>query len=67
MNKLSCEICMDLIPLVRDGAASEESREAVEAHIAECPDCRAFYRQGPPVISDGILSFGERRFLSRRC
>lgn len=43
MNEISCEICMDLIPLVRDGAASGDSREAVEQHILQCPSCRALW------------------------
>ena len=32
MNEISCDVCMDLIPLVQDGIASEDSREAVEQH-----------------------------------
>lgn len=48
MNKLSCDICMDLMPLVQDGVASEDSVLAVEEHIASCPVCRALY-QAPPA------------------
>ena len=33
MNKISCDICMDLIPLVKDGIASQESCNAVKNHI----------------------------------
>ena len=40
MNKIDCEICMDLIPLVKDGIASEESYKAVEEHVKECETCR---------------------------
>ena len=46
MTKLPCEICRDLIPLVRDGAASPESREAVLAHLEGCPGCRAEWDGG---------------------
>lgn len=35
------EIVQDLLPLYHDGVCSEKSREAVEAHLRECPDCRA--------------------------
>lgn len=42
MNEIGCELCMDLIPLVRDGVAGEESRRAVERHVAECEVCRAY-------------------------
>lgn len=43
MNKISCEICKDLIPLVKDGIASEDSVAAVEEHIKECETCKALY------------------------
>lgn len=43
MNKTECDICMDLIPLVADGAASEKSTEYVEEHIKECEICRSLY------------------------
>ena len=41
MNKISCDMCMDLLPLVKDGIASEDSRLAVENHIKDCETCRA--------------------------
>lgn len=39
--KLSCDIVQDLLPLYTDGVCSEDSRAAVEAHLKECPACRA--------------------------
>lgn len=53
MNKIECEICMDLIPLVKDGSASEESYKAVEAHVKECETCRKLYgeNQEPAQIT----------------
>jgi len=42
MNKISCDMCMDLLPLVKDGIASEDSRLAVENHIKDCETCRAW-------------------------
>ena len=39
MNTISCDICMDLIPLVRDGIASAGSAAAVEEHLKTCPAC----------------------------
>ena len=52
MSKISCDICMDLIPLVQDGVASEESISAVKEHIANCPHCRALYNERPLVETD---------------
>lgn len=43
MNKISCDICLDLIPLVQDGIASEDSNIAVLNHIKECEICSEFY------------------------
>lgn len=43
MNKITCELCKDLMPLVKDGIASEDSRQAVEAHVAECETCKKLY------------------------
>ena len=34
MNEISCQICMDLIPLVQDGVASKDSRDVVLCGIA---------------------------------
>lgn len=41
MIQITCEICMDLIPLVQDGVAAGDSVSAVEQHIQSCPQCRA--------------------------
>lgn len=38
-NKISCDICRDLIPLVRDGVASGDSEEAARAHANGCVEC----------------------------
>ncbi|HBB29187.1 MAG TPA: hypothetical protein DC000_08070 [Clostridiales bacterium] len=43
MNKISCDVCMDLMPLVKDCVASEESIKLVEKHIKECECCRNEY------------------------
>lgn len=47
MTSFDCELYMDLMPLVKDGAASETSRQAVEEHLARCESCRALYEGFP--------------------
>lgn len=42
-SKISCNLCMDLIPLVKGHAASEESTNAVLQHIKTCPSCLCVY------------------------
>ncbi len=43
MNKISCDICMDLMPLVTDGVASEDSERAVREHVEGCESCRELF------------------------
>lgn len=45
MNKISCDICMDLIPLVKDKVASEDSQNAVINHIDKCSKCRSLFNE----------------------
>lgn len=52
MNRISCDMCIDLMPLVQDGVASEDSRNAVLQHLQECPDCRALYEGEVPAPSN---------------
>lgn len=40
MNKISCDVCMDLLPLVKDDVASEDSKVLVQNHIKECKNCQ---------------------------
>lgn len=46
MKQISCGVCRDLLPLVQDGVACEDSRRLVEEHLAACPSCGAL--AGPP-------------------
>ncbi|MBQ9987660.1 MAG: zf-HC2 domain-containing protein [Erysipelotrichales bacterium] len=43
MREITCDMCMDLMPLVQDGVASEDSVLAVEEHIQKCPKCKAMF------------------------
>lgn len=40
MTQISCKIIQDLLPLYLDGVCSPESKELVETHLADCPDCQ---------------------------
>lgn len=62
-NEITCGVCMDLMPLVRDGLASDDSREAVERHVRSCAACRALYSAGAPPAADIGSSFAK---LKRR-
>ena len=56
MNEISCDLCMDLLPLVKDGVASEDSVKAVEAHIASCESCHALFNGEIPAQIDTTKS-----------
>jgi hypothetical protein len=43
MNQISCDVCLDLMPLVKDGIASEESCSLVLSHIEGCEHCAKAY------------------------
>ncbi|MFI3215155.1 MAG: zf-HC2 domain-containing protein [Eubacteriales bacterium] len=43
MNKISCDICMDLMPLVKDEVASDDSKKVVYEHMKFCEDCKNVY------------------------
>lgn len=47
MNTFDCDLYMDLMPLVRDGAASRASREALEAHLRQCESCAELFASMP--------------------
>lgn len=40
-QKISCDVCLDLIPLVHDRVASDDSTNLVYEHIKTCESCRA--------------------------
>lgn len=54
MNKINCDICMDLIPLVKDGVASKESEETVFEHMKKCSDCNNLFNEleEKPILND---------------
>lgn len=40
MSKYSCNLVKDLLPLYAENLCSDESREIVAEHIAQCSDCK---------------------------
>lgn len=40
-----CKIVEDLLPLYHDGVCTEESRQMVDEHLAQCEDCRKMLSQ----------------------
>lgn len=51
--KIPCNVIRDLLPLYQDGVCSPESCQLVEAHMEECPQCRAEWeRMRAPLATD---------------
>ena len=61
MMQITCDMCMDLMPLVHDGVASSDSVAAVEAHIEGCAHCCALYEGRMPQPSETGRLVGELR------
>lgn len=51
MNKITCDMCMDLMPLVKDGIASADSREAVEPILKPALYAEVYIMAQPPRLS----------------
>ena len=57
MNKTSCGVIRDLLPLYIDNCCSPESRTMVEEHLATCPACKQEWEeaiQDGPLFLDGV-------------
>lgn len=54
--KRECNIVRDLLPLYIENMASEETKEFVEAHLTNCPECNELYltmtEKGEEEIAD---------------
>lgn len=61
MNKVSCDICMDLIPLVKDEVASKDSCEAVKNHIKECKSCKIVFSSNN-IVKENM---NDKRVISK--
>ena len=57
MDKVSCEIVQDLLPLYYDDVCSAESRQMIDAHVQECDRCANMLRQ---LESEYTVSEKER-------
>ena len=50
-----CNVIRDLLPLYIDEVVSDESRQLIEDHLKECPECRAYLdelRAGLPALEN---------------
>ena len=72
MNK-DCEVIRDLLPLYADEVCSKTSRQLIEAHLRECPECSGeLEKLRTHEIEDGlqeekeqVISYQAKRFRRR--
>ena len=64
MDKISCDICMDLIPLIKDNVASDDSYKAVMNHISQCSHCRSLL-EDKAYIYDKIPEIDDKKVISK--
>ena len=52
MDNKKCGIVRDVLPLYIDGVVCSQTKEFLEAHLAECPECAAYAKElrATPVI-----------------
>lgn len=67
MDKISCDICMDLIPLVKDGIASEDSCDAVTKHISKCEKCKVEFDEikEKKKINNEDIKINDKKIISK--
>jgi hypothetical protein len=67
IQNISCEVCQDLLPLVKDHVASEDSITLVTEHVATCQMCQQLIDNHElstdiPINDKKILSAIHRKF-----
>lgn len=63
MTKLDCSVICDLIPLCRDGIASEESEKLVKEHIADCENCKHEFYEDFAAETDGKIEPDDKKIV----
>ena len=53
--KISCDIVLDLLPLYYDDVCNQNSKKAVEEHLAECKSCKGVFEKMNNNMIDNFL------------
>ena len=64
-DKNCCDICRDLIPLVRDNVASENSRKSVLTHIESCDECREEYGCYSAIPTETVDEIADKKIMKK--
>ena len=71
--KNECDVIRDLLPLYADDACSAKSRDMVNEHLQECPDCRELLDQmrkteietDLSAEKNTVIEYGAKKFKRR--
>ncbi len=61
--KISCDVILDLIPLVKDGVSSDDSKKLVLEHIGECTQCQEAYNTLSNLNNEGERSLQDEKVI----
>jgi hypothetical protein len=64
MNNNECNVARDLMPLLVDQVASEESRTLVEAHVADCVPCAQVYADMEAKVPEKMDTSEDNSFAA---
>lgn len=63
MNRITCDVAKDIMPLCVDGVCSENSKQLVQDHIKECTSCKKLWESYcNSSITDEIKENNEKVF-----
>lgn len=62
--RVSCDVILDLIPLVKDNVASDESSRIVKEHIKSCKKCKAEFETFESINLQELNLKGEKIIFS---
>lgn len=63
MNRITCDVVKDIMPLCVDGVCSEYSKQLIESHIKECTPCKELWESyGNSLIPHEIKEDNAKTF-----
>lgn len=68
MEKISCNVIKDLLPLYLDDVVSEDTREMVEEHLDSCESCRKeadILKQNVVLPTNRSLKYSDAQILKK--
>lgn len=63
---MKCEIINDLLPLYIENICCDETKKAVEEHLASCPSClRTYQSMKEEIIEDDVINLKEKELWEK--